>query len=135
MQSILIYKEGRYRLNINPDDLLLEKIVHFLNSDVGYYQAASFKGDLYDNKINTLHCNTHRLEKKGDIILMSDDCIEDDDERLYYSAEIKRDELARVLDQWIEICKVMPAYVVITRHGDTVTLLGYDSLDEINKVH
>ena len=66
---------------------------------------------------------------------MSDDCIEDDDERLYYSAEIKRDELARVLDQWIEICKVMPAYVVITRHGDTVTLLGYDSLDEINKVH
>lgn len=127
---VFYYRGGRYQWEKNPDDILLARIVNFLNSDVGYYRASSFKKSLFNTETHTIHCNEHRLEKENDVIRISDDYIDDEDERLFYSVEIKRDELARVLDQWDEICKTMPPYIIIIRDGETITLHGCETLDE-----
>ena len=134
-QSTLTYDDGIYRLETSPSDRLLEKITFFLISDVGCRSIELIKRDLYDSNYPIIHYNMHRLDIKNDIVLMSDDYIADDDERLFYSTEIKLDELARVLDQWKEICKIMPPYVVITRDGEKITLQGYESLEEMNTVN
>ena len=132
----LSYIDGLYDpMESKIGDRLLEKITFFLTDDVGYDGIDVFKNHLLNAEYIYFGCNMHRLEKKGDTILISDDYIADDDERLFYSTEIKLDELARVLDQWKEICKIVPPYVVITRDGEKITLQGYESLDDMNKVH
>lgn len=73
----------------------------------------------------------HRLEKNGETILISDDYIQDDEERLQWAIEIKRDELVNILDQWTEICRTKPPYFVISREEDSITLKGWQSLDEV----
>ena len=129
----LAYGDGHYYPTTNRiDNNFLEKIAFLLTDDVGWRWAGSFKESILNNTCHTIHGNMLRLEKKGEIILISDGYIKDDEERLQWAIEIKRDELAKIFDQWAEICEAMPPYFVILREGDSVTLKSYQTLEEVN---
>lgn len=121
--SYLPYLEDNYPLYV---------LGVFLLSDVGGTGGfESFYNWIKDSTRTGISCNIAGLDKIGDKIHMylffDDDLYEEDPEK--YSLTISINEFTHVLEDWYELLKLKPPYIIITEEN------GKYSLEAANEPH